>query len=47
MAKMLLVVDNAPYHHKQQMDSFLVLLIKEKLLDMMENHGCNYVNVPL
>jgi hypothetical protein len=39
MAKMLLVPDNAPYYGQ------LGLLTKAKLLNMMENHGCNYVNV--
>jgi hypothetical protein len=44
MEKMLLVSDNDPYYHKEQMDS-LALLTKAKLLNMMENHGRNYVNV--
>jgi hypothetical protein len=45
MAKMLLVPDNAPYYLSQGTDGQLGLLTKAKLLNMMENHGCNYVNV--
>jgi transposase/ribosomal protein L30E len=45
-AKMVLVADNAPYHHKRQIGS-LASLSKSKLLDMMETHGCDYVDIPV
>ena len=42
---MVLVADNAPYHHPRQIGS-LASLTKSKLLETMETHGGDYVDVP-
>jgi hypothetical protein len=42
---MVLVADNAPYHHKWQIGC-LASLTESKLVEIMESHGCDYVDVP-
>ena len=45
-AKMVLVADNAPYHHSRQIGS-LASLSKSKLIDLMITEGCDFIDVPL
>jgi hypothetical protein len=42
---MVLVADNAPYHHSRQIGS-LASLSKSKLINMMTTEGCNFIDVP-
>ena len=43
--KMCLIADNAPYHHKRVVGS-LNSLSKKKLIDLAEEHGCWYIEMP-
>jgi hypothetical protein len=42
---MVLVADNAPYHHKREIGS-LASLTKSQLVDLMTKHEVNYVDLP-
>jgi hypothetical protein len=42
---MVLVADNAPYHHKREIGS-LASLTKSKLIDMMEEHEVDFIDIP-
>jgi hypothetical protein len=44
--KMVLVADNAPYHHKRVIGS-LASLTKKKLIEMMVKHDVEYIDLPL
>ena len=43
---MILVVDNAPYHHKREIGS-LAGLNKAKLVDFMISKNLEYIDVPM
>jgi ribosomal protein L30E len=44
--KMVLVADNAPYHHKRVIGS-LASVSKKKIVEMMVEHSVKYINLPL
>lgn len=44
--KMVLVMDNAAYHHKRRIDS-LSSQMKEELVVMAKNFGCTHINIPI
>jgi hypothetical protein len=43
---MILVANNAPYHHKRMIGS-LASLTKKKLIELMIEHNFEYVDLPL
>ena len=43
---MILVADNAPYHHKRAIGS-LGSLNKKKLIGLMKKNKVEYINLPL
>ena len=44
--KMVLVCDNAPYHHKRKIGS-LALISKKNLIKMMEEYEVDHIDLPL
>lgn len=44
--KMVLLCDNAPYHHKRKIGS-LASMSKKKLLEMMQKYNVEYLDLPL
>jgi ribosomal protein L30E len=44
--KMIMVADNAPYHHKREIGSW-ASLSKKKMVDLMIKYECNEIEVPL
>jgi hypothetical protein len=44
--KMVLVADNAPYHHKRVIGS-LASVTKKKIVEMMVEHSVKYIDLPL
>ena len=44
--KMVLVCDNAPYHHKREIGS-LANLSKKKTVELMEEYGVDTIDLPL
>ena len=44
--EIVLVADNAPYHHSREIDS-LASLTKKKLVEMMQKHEVEYINLTL
>lgn len=43
---MVLITDNAPYHHKREINP-LESLPKKKLMEMMITHEVEYLDLPL
>ncbi len=43
---MLLIQDNAPYHHKRGIPS-LASMTKKQLLELAEEHGVEYIDLPM
>ncbi len=43
---MVLVADNAPYHHKREIGS-LASLSKKKLVELMMKHSVEYIDLPI
>ena len=44
--KMILVADNAPYHHKRDIGS-LGSLSKKQMLELMRHHNVEWLDIPL
>lgn len=44
--KMVLVADNAPYHHQREIGS-LANVTKKKLIEMMKEDGVDWIELPL
>ena len=42
---MILVTDNAPYHHAREIGS-LSSYSKKKLIEVMSSHGVDYIDLP-
>ena len=46
LKNMILVADNAPYHHARDIGS-LASQSKKKIVDDMEKYGVDYIDIPL